>query len=38
MNSWSEKVNLKIYEIRIDENFIKNKELIDSFLFECKCV
>ena len=27
-----------IYEIRIDEDFVKNTSLIQSFLFECQCV
>ena len=30
-------LNLNIYEIRIDENFVSNKDLIDTFLFECQC-
>lgn len=30
-------LNLNIYEIRIDENFVTNKDLIDTFLFECQC-
>ena len=30
-------LNLNLYEIRIDENFVKNLDLIDSFLFECQC-
>ena len=31
-------MNLNIYEIRIDEGFVGNYELIDSFIFECQCV
>ena len=31
-------LNLNIYEIRIDEDFVKNTSLIQSFLFECQCV
>ena len=30
-------MNLNIYEIRINDNFIKNKAYIDSFLFDCEC-
>ena len=26
-----------MYEIRIDEDFINNIDLIDSFLLECRC-
>ena len=29
---------MNIYEIRIDDNFVKNEALINSFLFECQCV
>ena len=28
---------MNIYEIRINDTFIKNDSLIDSFLFECQC-
>lgn len=28
---------MNIYEIRLDEDFVKNNELIESFLFECQC-
>ena len=28
---------MNIYEIRLDEDFVKNNELIGSFLFECQC-
>ena len=31
-------LDLNVYEIRIDEDFVKNNELIDSFVFECQCV
>ena len=31
-------LNLNIYEIRIDDEFVKNNALIESFLFECQCV
>ena len=31
-------LNLNIYEIRIDDDFVKNSSLIESFLFECQCV
>ena len=30
-------LNLNIYEIRTDEEFVKNNALIDCFLFECQC-
>ena len=30
-------LNLNAYEIRIDEEFVKDKDLIDSFLYECQC-
>ena len=30
-------LNINLYEIRIDENFNKNSELLDSFLYECQC-
>ncbi len=36
-NDQIKKLNINIYEIRIDENFNKNQELIDSFLYECQC-
>ena len=29
-------LNLNAYEIRIDEEFVKDKDLIDSFLYECQ--
>ena len=28
---------MNLYEIRLDNNFIQNDELIESFLFECQC-
>jgi len=31
-------LDLNIYEIRIDDDFVKNKDLIESFVFECQCV
>ena len=31
-------LDLNIYEIRIDDNFVKNTDLIQSFVFECQCV
>ena len=31
-------LDLNIYEIRINENFVKNKDLIQSFVFESQCV
>ena len=30
-------MNLNIYEIRIDDDFVKNKDLIETFLYECQC-
>ena len=30
-------MDLNLYEIRLDKNFIENNELIKSFLFECQC-
>ena len=30
-------LNLNLYEIRIDENFVKDQELINTFLFDCQC-
>ena len=30
-------MDLNLYEIRLDNNFIQNDELIESFLFECQC-
>ena len=38
INSEEDKIiNLNVYEIRIDINFLKNNELINNFLFECQC-
>ena len=31
------KLNLNTYEIRLDDNFIQNKTLLESFLFDCQC-
>ena len=31
-------LNLNIYEIRLDTEFVSNTNLIESFLFECQCV
>ena len=28
---------MNVYEIRIDDNFVTNNELIESFLYECQC-
>ena len=36
-NDQIKKLNINLYEIRIDENFNKNSELLDSFLYECQC-
>ena len=33
----NKKLSINIYEIRIDETFNKNQELLDSFLYECQC-
>ena len=33
----SKSLDLNIYEIRIDEEFLKNPSLIETFLFECQC-
>ena len=33
----SKSLDLTIYEIRIDEEFLKNPSLIETFLFECQC-
>ena len=33
----SKSLDLNIYEVRIDEEFLKNPSLIDTFLYECKC-
>ena len=30
-------LDLNIYEIRIDETFLKNASLIETFLYECQC-
>ena len=36
-NAQIKKLDINTYEIRIDENFNKNSELLDSFLYECQC-
>jgi len=33
----SKSLELNIYEVRIDEEFLKNASLIDTFLYECQC-
>ena len=33
----SKTLNLNIYEIKIDDNLIHNKSLINNFLYECQC-
>ena len=33
----SKSLNLNTYEIRINENFLKNPLLIETFLYECQC-
>ena len=33
----SKSLDLNIYEVRIDEEFLKNPSLIDTFLYECQC-
>ena len=33
----SKSLDLNIYEVRIDEEFLKNASLIDTFLYECQC-
>lgn len=30
-------LNINLYEVRIDENFVNNKELITPVLFDCQC-
>ena len=30
-------LNINIYEVRLEEDFLKNNALIDSFLYECQC-
>ena len=30
-------MNINLYEIRIDENLINDKDLIHTFLFDCQC-
>ena len=33
----SKSLDLNIYEVRVDEEFLKNESLIDTFLYECQC-
>ena len=33
----SKSLDLNLYEVRIDEEFLKNASLIDTFLYECQC-
>ena len=33
----SKTLNLNIYEVRIDEEFLKDPTLIETFLYECQC-
>ena len=33
----SKSLDLNIYEIRIDQPFIKNTSIIDIFIYECQC-
>ena len=33
----SKSLDLNLYEIRIDSNFIKNQSIIETFLYECQC-
>ena len=33
----SKSLDLNLYEIRIDFNFIKNKNIINTLLYQCKC-
>ena len=30
-------LNIDIYEVRLEDDFLKNNALIDSFLYECQC-
>jgi len=30
-------LNINIYEVRLEDDFLKNNALIDSFLYECQC-
>ena len=32
----SKSLDLNLYEVRIDEEFLKNSSLIDTFLYECQ--
>ena len=33
----SKSLDLNLYEIRIDSNFIQNQSIIETFLYECQC-
>ena len=33
----SKTLDINIYEVRIDSNFVGNKSLIETFLYECQC-
>ena len=33
----SKSIDLNAYEIRVDEEFLKNQSLIETFLYECQC-
>ena len=33
----SKDLNINLYEIRIDENFVNDKDLIEAYLFDCQC-
>ena len=33
----SNSLDLNLYEIRIDSNFIKNQSIIETYLYECQC-
>lgn len=33
----SKELNINLYEIRIDDELVDNKELIEAFLFDCQC-
>ena len=33
----SKSLDLNLYEIRIDSNFINNKSIIETYLYECQC-
>ena len=33
----SKTLDLNVYEIRVDEDFLKDSSLIETFLYECQC-